>query len=84
MRKKFMLLIIASIMIVTFVSCEGDIFQSISDFMGGTSTNVLIDGEIVSVPTGNIDDLSETLGSTTTDPVEPEQVEAVRDSVEKF
>ena len=77
MRKKFMLLIIASIMIVTFVSCEGDIFQSISDFMGGTSTNVLIDGEIVSVPTGNIDDLSETLGGTK-DPVE------VRDSVEKI
>ena len=84
MRKKFMLLIIASIMIVTFVSCEGDIFQSISDFMGGTSTNVLIDGEIVSVPTGNIENLSETLGGTTTADVTDEQVDAVRDSVEQI
>ena len=84
MRKKFALLIIASIMIVTFVSCEGDIFQSISDFLGGTSTNVLIDGEIVSVPTGNIDDLGDTLGGTSNVDVTDDEVVAVRDSVEKI
>lgn len=90
MKKKFMLLIIASIMIVTFVSCEGDIFDSISNFMGGTSTNVLIDGEIVSVPTENIDALEDTLGlilggeAEPEDPVTPEQAGEVRESVKKI
>ena len=87
MKKKFMLLIIATIMMVTFVSCESDIFQSISDFMGVTSTNVLLDGEIVSVPTGNIDALGGTLGGTLEDPVvpvTPAKAAEVRDSVEKI
>ncbi len=84
MKNKLMLLVIALIMIVSFVSCEGDIFQSISNFMGGTSTNVLIDGEIISVPTANINELDATLGGTTDDPVTPEQVAAVRESVENI
>ncbi|NCB00630.1 MAG: hypothetical protein EOM67_00495, partial [Spirochaetia bacterium] len=86
MKKKGMLLVMSLIIIFAFVSCEGDIFQQISNFMGGTSTNVLIDGEIVSVPTKNINALGDTLGGTSNEDVEasPEEVEAVRESVKKI
>ncbi|MDC7246871.1 MAG: hypothetical protein PQJ35_00865 [Sphaerochaetaceae bacterium] len=82
MKKRILLISIAVIVAVTFVSCEGDIFQSISDFMGQTGSNVYLDGGVVTVPTENIDALEETLGGTTTDPVTPEQIEDVKDSVE--
>ncbi len=78
MKKRILLLSIAVIVIVTFVSCEGDIFQSISDFMGQTGSNVLLDGGAVTVPTENIEELEDALGETTPD------VEKVRDSVKKI
>jgi hypothetical protein len=84
MKKRILLLSIAIIVIVTFVSCEGDIFQSISDFMGQTGSNVLLDGGAVTVPTENVDDLVGTLGETTDAPVTPAQVQKVKDSVKKI
>lgn len=56
MGKRLLAFLIVPIILVAFVSCEGDIFGTISNFMGQAGENVLSD--VTTVPSDNVDNLS--------------------------
>ena len=51
------------IILLAFVSCEGDIFGTISDFMGQTGENVLVSGGLVGVNTQQVDAVSQSVST---------------------
>ena len=51
------------IILLAFVSCEGDIFDTISDFMGQAGENVLVTGGLVSVNTQQVDAVSQSVST---------------------
>jgi hypothetical protein len=75
MRKSLLVLLLIPLVLFTVVSCEGDVFTAISDYMGMTQGNVLIENDIVTLDTSQVDTVTTTvttLGSGTTDPSEEE------------
>ena len=55
MRKSLLVLLLVPLVLFTVVSCEGDLFTTISDYMGMTQGNVLIENEIVKLDTSQVD-----------------------------
>ncbi len=75
--RKVMLLLLVPLLMLTIVSCEGDILTTISGFMGATQGNVLIENGLVTVDTSEVDAVSTTVtdiivGSGATAPTETE------------
>jgi hypothetical protein len=53
-----MLLLLVPLLMLTIVSCEGDILTTISGWMGATQGNVLIDSGLVTVDTSEVDTIT--------------------------
>lgn len=51
MRRRLLAFLLVPFILVAFISCEGDIFGTISDFMGQTSSNVYADNGLVQIDT---------------------------------
>jgi hypothetical protein len=56
--RKVMLLLLVPLLMLTIVSCEGDILTTISGWMGATQGNVLIDSGLVTVDTSEVDTIT--------------------------
>jgi hypothetical protein len=61
MRRKLLALLIVPIVLVAFISCEGDIFGTISNFMEATSSNVLVEGGIATVDNSQVDAVGDSI-----------------------
>ena len=75
MRKSLLVLLLVPLVLFTVVSCEGDLFTTISDYMGMTQGNVLIENEIVKLDTSQVDTVTTVvtaLFTGTGDPTEQE------------
>ncbi len=69
MRMRKLAFLVVPILLLTIVSCDGDIFGTLSDFMGQTGTNIYVENGLVTIDTsqgaavveatGNILDLEE-------------------------
>ncbi len=82
MKKLLLLLLISSLVALSFISCEGDIFENLSDFMGQTGENVLITQGVYVPSTEHVEAVSTTLSGIGSDaPVTPEQIDDLKDSV---
>ncbi len=66
MRKKLLVLLLVPLVLFTVVSCEGDVFTAISDYMGMTQGNVLIENEIVTLDTSQVDTVTTVVTSMVT------------------
>ena len=69
MRKKLIGFLLVPVLLLAIVSCDGDIFGTISDFMGQTGANVYVDGGLVQVDTSQGATVSNALAGLSTDPV---------------
>lgn len=67
MKRRKLALLIVPIILLAFVSCEGEIFSTISDFMGKTGENVLVSGGLVSVNTQQVDAVSQSIATLASD-----------------
>ncbi len=77
-------MLITSLVVVMSVSCEGDIFQSISSFMGYTSENVLISSGVITPSTENVEAVKTTLAGVDQDTAVDEVADDLRDSIEEI
>lgn len=84
MKKIMALILITSLMVLSFVSCEGDIFQSISSFMGQTGENMLISGGVIVPSTENVEALNATLDSVGESTTSEDVADDLRDSIESM
>jgi len=83
MKRRKLAFLIVPIILLAFVSCEGDIFGTISDFMGQTGENVLVSGGLVGVNTQQVDAVSQsvsTMADENGDP-DPEKVTQVKEDL---
>ncbi|MBN2861238.1 MAG: hypothetical protein JXK93_13310, partial [Sphaerochaetaceae bacterium] len=84
MKKIMLLILITSLVVVMSVSCEGDIFQSISSFMGHTSENVLIGSGAITPSTENVEAVKTTLAGVTSESTAEDVADDLRDSIEEI
>jgi len=84
MKKIMLLILITSLVVVMSVSCEGDIFQSISSFMGHTSENVLISSGVITPSTENVEAMKTTLAGVSSETTAEEVADDLRDSIEEM
>ena len=84
MKKIMLLMLITSLVMVMSVSCEGDIFQSISSFMGHTSENVLISSGVITPSTENVEAVKTTLAGVDDETDVADVADELRDSIEEI
>lgn len=63
MRRRLLAFLLVPFILVAFISCEGDIFGTISDFMGQTSSNVYAENGLVQIDTSQGAAVTESTGS---------------------
>ena len=70
MRMRKLAFLLVPILLLAIVSCDGDIFGTLSDFMGQTGTNVYVEGGLVTIDTSQgaaVVDATSNLSSIDTD-----------------
>jgi len=75
MRKSLLVLLLIPLVLFTVVSCEGDLFSTISDYMGMTQGNVLIENEIVTLDTSQVDTVTTVVTTLVTGTIAPTEQE---------
>lgn len=85
MRKKLMGILLVPVLLLAIVSCDDNIFGTISDFMGQAGANVYVDGGLVQVDTSQGATVSNALAELTTGAIPvadyQEQVETAKTAI---
>ncbi len=81
MKKIMLLILISSLLVLGFVSCEGDIFTSLSTYMGYAGENVLISQGVVVPSTENVEALQSTIATITDETTVEDVADDIRDSI---
>lgn len=76
MRKKLMGFLLVPVLLLAIVSCDDNIFGTISDFMGQAGANVYVDGGLVQVDTSQGETVSNALAELTGAIPDPGDTEA--------
>lgn len=63
MKRKLWAFLLVPIILIAFVSCEGDIFGTITNFMDQTSQNVLVSSGMVTVDTAQVDAVADSVST---------------------
>jgi len=83
MRKVMLLLLLIPVLLFTIVSCEGDLLTTISEFMGATQGNVLIENGLVTVDTSEVDAVTTAVTDLILDPEGTPPSEAELDDLQE-
>lgn len=66
MRKKLIGFLLVPVILLAIVSCEGDLFENISNFMGQTGQNAYVQGGLVQIDTSQGENVSNALDALPT------------------
>lgn len=77
--KKILIVLFVLLTAVLLVSCEGDIFSTLSNFMGKTKTNILTESGLATVDTAAVEEVSSTVQTIATlkEPADEASVEYI-------
>ncbi|MEA5030882.1 MAG: hypothetical protein VB025_01905 [Sphaerochaeta sp.] len=84
MRMRKLAFLLVPILLLAIVSCDGDIFGTLSDFMGQTGTNVYVEGGLVTIDTSQGAAIVASIGNlsdATTDEEYAAEVETVKAAI---
>lgn len=84
MRMRKLAFLLVPILLLAIVSCDGDIFGTLGDFMESTSSNIYVDGGLVTIDTSQGAAIVASIGNlsdATTDEEYAAEVETVKNSI---